>query len=395
VLCAGLPYKPAGAAKRPSGLNEALEQAAQLVLQHPEGDFEPSPAPRVLGSITDDNLVVAWSAVTRAAAQQEGKPPSGLAQKRALAWIVADARGAKQTMSFQVATAVGVRLSTHADRVRRILDEATATAEAGRKRVHSAAATNSALRASLRADLAAIDEAEQQPYSFHGKEIYTGFHELPELLMSADTSDSAPATVPTSSTTTTTTTSQPPQTRAAAPDPIHTETWDEMLDRQDRERSAYSGTDKTHYELASDMYQALCDDRHIISELQHAFEDALSTLQRLRQRVQTSCYTSYQLPIDALFEEHETITYEQWSEVRDEGERRFTSIHSLGVDDELYEGVSREKVREVQQSIDRWWNRPCDFLKLFEEPPRYWVCGSCEARIDAICASVAAEAAAE
>ena len=34
-----------------------------------------------------------------------------------------------------------------------------------------------------------------------------------------------------------------------------------------------------------------------------------------------------------------------------------------------YEDLSREVVRERQKSVDRWWERPCDMWKLFEEPP--------------------------
>ena len=81
--------------------------------------------------------------------------------------------------------------------------------------------------------------------------------------------------------------------------------------------------------------------------------------------------------------------------MRDEGERRFKSFHSLGEDDRMYEDVSRERVREVQQSIDRWWERPCDWLKLFEEPPRTLVCSLCQAKVDAVYDEAAAEAAAE
>ena len=57
-----------------------------------------------------------------------------------------------------------------------------------------------------------------------------------------------------------------------------------------------------------------------------------------------------------------------------------------------YEGVSREEVREKQKSVDRWWEHPgwskCDMMKLFEEPPKHWVCGVCEARVDADCARI-------
>ena len=52
--------------------------------------------------------------------------------------VLADARGAKQVMAPALATAIGKRLSTHADRVRAVLDAATATAVSDRERVRNA-----------------------------------------------------------------------------------------------------------------------------------------------------------------------------------------------------------------------------------------------------------------
>ena len=63
-----------------------------------------------------------------------------------------------------------------------------------RERVRNAASTDSAQRASLRADIASIDQAELAAYTAARQEIYRGFNELSELLMSPDASDAAPAT---------------------------------------------------------------------------------------------------------------------------------------------------------------------------------------------------------
>ena len=82
-----------GHSKRPKGLPEALKLAARRILRCPDGDFVPSPPPGLLDVITDEILVIALDAV-QSAAHEAHPVPSGLAQMRMLAWVLADARGA-------------------------------------------------------------------------------------------------------------------------------------------------------------------------------------------------------------------------------------------------------------------------------------------------------------
>ena len=158
-----------------------FQQLARRILQHPEGDFTPSPPPRLLDNITDDNLMVAWDAVVAAAAAMEAAP-SGVKQQTALAWLLADARGAKRALGKEVATKAGKRLATHADRVSKAAAKATSIAAADRERVSEAARSDPALRAKLRSDLAGIDRVEEAVRQKRIDEVYRNFTEFEELL---------------------------------------------------------------------------------------------------------------------------------------------------------------------------------------------------------------------
>ena len=127
------------------------------------------------------------------------------------------------------------------------------------------------------------------------------------------------------------------------------------------------------------MADALRDDRNIIRNLQEALEATQTTLEHLREHARNPTLTA-----SLLFENHDTtITHEQWHEAQERGYERFRMLYdSTSEEQRTYEGVSREEVRERQKSVDRWWEHPgwspCDMLKLFEEPPKHWVCGVCE-----------------
>ena len=69
----------------------------------------PSPLPALLDTLTDELLVVA-SDVIPALAVHTQPPPSGKSQLRMLAWLVADARGARVLLDKADAAKAGKRL---------------------------------------------------------------------------------------------------------------------------------------------------------------------------------------------------------------------------------------------------------------------------------------------
>ena len=85
-----------------------MQQLARRIVLVPEGTFTPSPPPVLLDSLTDELLVVA-SDVIKAVVTEAQAPPSGKAQLRMLAWLVADARGARVMLGKADADVAGKR----------------------------------------------------------------------------------------------------------------------------------------------------------------------------------------------------------------------------------------------------------------------------------------------
>ena len=171
----------AGPRKRTAGLLEALKGATRRILSSPIADFTPSSPPRLLNSLTDADLVTAWTVVEAVAADMQPKP-SMSAQKRALAWAVADARGAVRTLEKSVADKVGLRLQTQAIKVRSKLAAADAYAESERARVRSEPPSDGTLTSLL----AEIDSQLESAHQAAKDEVYGGFTELQEVLPSED-----------------------------------------------------------------------------------------------------------------------------------------------------------------------------------------------------------------
>ena len=150
-----------------------LRARARQFLRHPDGKFDASPL-KLLNEIIDGALVDAADAVE--AAVQElpaGRArPSGRAQRRLLAWVLADARGSAP-LEPAVAETAGKRLQKQAERVRGKLADVAAAAAAAR--VEACAATDAEAR------LAAIDEDELFKEAALRAEVYVGFYEVAEL----------------------------------------------------------------------------------------------------------------------------------------------------------------------------------------------------------------------
>jgi hypothetical protein len=173
----------------------ALEERATRLLALPEGNYTPSTSPALLDVLTDENIVVAVAAVEAVAARQPA-PPSANALKKLLATVVADARGAIKMLDKTAALTVGKRLHRQAERVRDILATARSAAAADRSRVRATAAADPAARATIRADLAAIDAAEHRALEAPQQEVYIGFSELEELLpLPGDAAEGAAARI--------------------------------------------------------------------------------------------------------------------------------------------------------------------------------------------------------
>jgi hypothetical protein len=134
----------------------------------------------LLSKLTDEVLMVANDAIEVVAAHTSPKP-SGKALLRLLAWVVADARGATMPMEKPLAETVGKRLNRQASSVSKSLQQASTAAGVAREMASRASQADSALRATLRAELAAIDEQERRAYQMAAEEEYVGFHELAQL----------------------------------------------------------------------------------------------------------------------------------------------------------------------------------------------------------------------
>lgn len=177
--------------KRSTGVKEALLVMARRIVAYPAGNFAPSAPPRVLETITDANLDVAFEVAATVGAEATPKL-SGSAEQRLLAWLVADARGATVVLDPPSAERVGKRLKKQALKVRADVADVPQWAEDERARVRAAANASPALRPQLRADLAAIDAAEQRKLQAPQEEIYVGFHELDQLELRATPADGGP-----------------------------------------------------------------------------------------------------------------------------------------------------------------------------------------------------------
>lgn len=164
-------------------LQTALERVAARILPFTQGDFAPSPPPRLLNKLTDNDLVLARLAVWRVAAQQE-PPPSGAARFRLLAWTVADARGAPEPLSNAVALKVGKRLEAQALSVR---NESYDQPRLDRLAVMSRMEADPSFGPSVEAAIAAIDETARLATERSRREVYVGFHELQPSLPPAPT----------------------------------------------------------------------------------------------------------------------------------------------------------------------------------------------------------------
>ncbi|MDC0526019.1 hypothetical protein OAO87_03375 [bacterium] len=182
-------------AKRNTGLKDLIQAIAKRIVAYPLGNFDPSPPPRVLETITDANLDVALEVASAVGAEVKPKPLSGTAEHRLLAWMVADARGATVVLDPPSAERVGKRLKKQALKVRDDLAAVPDWAESERASTRAAADADAALRPQLRADLAAIDTAEQRKLQAPHEEVYIGFHELDKLelrVMPTDATDGGP-----------------------------------------------------------------------------------------------------------------------------------------------------------------------------------------------------------
>jgi hypothetical protein len=154
---------------------------ARRILAFPTGQYELSPLPPMLNELTDEIITVAVAAVEAVMAEQLARP-SGKAQKRLLARVVADARGARAALDSTCAEKVGKRLERQAISVNSFVDEAVFNAAQARADAQAAADADLTARATIRRDLAAIDADEKKKLQKLRSEVYIGFWELEALL---------------------------------------------------------------------------------------------------------------------------------------------------------------------------------------------------------------------
>ena len=146
--------------------------------------IRPSGPPALLSSLTEHLLIVASDAVRAVALieKERGEAVSGKDQYRLLAWVVADARGATETLDKALAETVGKRLDRQAQKVRTELEGVSIRAKGMRKCIRKQALGDEALAATLQADLEVTREAERRELEKPFSEVYVGFHELESLL---------------------------------------------------------------------------------------------------------------------------------------------------------------------------------------------------------------------
>jgi hypothetical protein len=143
----------------------------------------PSAPPALLTSLTDHLLVVASDAIKAVASSEEHDPPvSGKDMYRLLAWVLADARGATETLDKALAETVGKRLDRQAQKVRNECASVRSRAVRAREFARKLALEDAALAATLEADLDASREVERGELEMPVGEVYIGFHELESLL---------------------------------------------------------------------------------------------------------------------------------------------------------------------------------------------------------------------
>ena len=155
---------------------DGLRARTTRILRHHDGKFDASPF-KLLDAITDGNLVVASDtveAIVQELPAQEERP-SGHAQLRLLAWVLADARGAAP-LEPDVAEKAGKRLQKQAERVRGALVNVAAAAAAAREEARAVATDGAA-----ETQVAAINEDEVRALTALRAEVYVGFHEAVEL----------------------------------------------------------------------------------------------------------------------------------------------------------------------------------------------------------------------
>ena len=176
-------------AERAAGDAEALQKLARRIRTFPEGEYTPTPPPRLLHELTDEVLVIASDAVSGVGREQPAL--SGNATLRLLAWTVADASGATVALDKPLALTVGKRLDRQAQSVRANFAAISGRAREARLRVSAAAAGNPALAATLEREIAQIDVKEQSAMSVARTEVYVGFHELASLLPENEVEEAA------------------------------------------------------------------------------------------------------------------------------------------------------------------------------------------------------------
>ena len=160
-----------------SEVPEALRKIARRILPYTDGKFSPTTGDPVVKVLTDDLLMAAAAAVKDVCGAVE-PTPSGKAQFRLLAWVVADAVGALEPVEKDVAETVGKRLQRQASRVSTSIAAVAASFEKERDTARSAVEKGVTLAEDLEGLLADIDANEQDFIRPLQQEIYVGFVEL-------------------------------------------------------------------------------------------------------------------------------------------------------------------------------------------------------------------------
>jgi hypothetical protein len=108
--------------KLPDSASAELLKIAKHILPFPTGAVDTQTLHKVATVVTDELLILALQAVS-AVSQTQNPVPSGKAQKRLLAWVIAAAVGGTLLTDQERATTVGKRLDTQAERVSEKLRE--------------------------------------------------------------------------------------------------------------------------------------------------------------------------------------------------------------------------------------------------------------------------------
>jgi hypothetical protein len=166
------PFPCAGPCKLPASVPAELRQIAERILPFPDGKVDTKTLHKVATVVTNELLILTWEAV-RTVSQLRESPPSGKAQLKLLAWVVAGAVGGPMLTDLEQAHTLGKRLKAQADRVRLKLLVDSASFDEQR----AAAGQDSAAHDSA-AELAEIDAAEQMALDEMLTEVYTNAVEL-------------------------------------------------------------------------------------------------------------------------------------------------------------------------------------------------------------------------